>query len=215
MPQLSYQPLTAHQRQLVVVATRCCRALTQDQIVDHDFGCSSAFAHRCLRALVRADWLQQQKWVAELPPTSPQRLIRWAPGDRLPAFGRCAYQLRTSGRRPSQRLTIYSSTRRARDVLAGRCALKRTDQLGHDLALSSVYLKCGRPVYWLGEDQFAADREPHELLEDARIQVPGEPRPRLLIEWATPAYDKDRLQAFHEYAASWGCPYEIWGDVPC
>ncbi len=213
---MSVRLMTDRDSEMGRILARCCRALTARQLADRFFGGSLSGFDRSRQRLLRADWLQTWRVTVVPPPGRPQRLIHWQPGDRCPRLGPIAYQLRSLPPQPLRTMTIITSTRRCRLVWAGRCRVRRLDQLGHDLAVASVYLRYHRrhprlARCWESEDQFSAERRRFEKQADARIAVPG--RPRLLIEWATRSYDTPRLAGLHEQAARQGEAYEIWGDV--
>lgn len=140
-------------------------------------------------------------------------VLAWAVGERDPDIGAVAYRLQKRWTLPIRRTAIAIATRVAARRFGGHGGpLARPLQAGHDLHVTTVYLKYRqeRPraaADWLSESRLAPFRR-HRKIPDAAIGKAPD-RPRLFIEFGN-GYDARRVEAFHRDCAAEGCPYELW-----
>ncbi|MBS0261572.1 MAG: hypothetical protein JSS02_06400 [Planctomycetes bacterium] len=116
---------------------------------------------------------------------------------------------------PARQTTIFVATARAAGMFGGHSkgALRRQFQAGHDLGVTQVYVCISRynPSllrWWIGEDCLAPVRR-RQKLPDAVLSCSPDMLPYLVLEFGG-AYDKTRVQDFHEDCEARGLPYEIW-----
>jgi len=141
-------------------------------------------------------------------------VITWRPGQPDPDYYAVSYQL--TSRWPSEYVPtdIYVAADSGARMfgLSAAQPVRHPDQATHDLHLSAVYLTMlrERPEVaqaWIGEEEFAPERErqklPDAVVKDAAGNV------RMVIEFGG-KYDPVHFRAFHEDCRKRQTPYQVW-----
>lgn len=141
-------------------------------------------------------------------------ILTWEPGQPDPDYYAVSYRL--TSRWPSEYIptpVYFAAEPGARMFgIAAAQPIRHPDQVTHDLHLSAVYLTVFRKhpeiaQAWVGEDEFAVERErqklPDAVVKDAAGHV------RMVIEFGG-KYDPVRFRAFHEDCRKRTTPYQLW-----
>lgn len=207
------------QRDKIILRTlaKKVRLMTADQVAQawwRPSTASSVLAMRRLRAL-KAQRLVDTVTVPAHPMIDlAAPILTWQPGQPDPDYYAISYRL--TSRWPGQYVptSIYFATDRAVRMFGISAAqpIRHPDQATHDLHLSAVYIKLlhEQPELafaWIGEDEFAAEREGQKLPDAVTKDAAG--NVTLVIEFGG-KYDPVRFKAFHEDCRKRGTPYQLW-----
>jgi hypothetical protein len=161
-----------------------------------------------------SEQLQSTALAAPLPPM-PEAVVRWSPGEPDPDAGAVAWQLQSRWTEGPRITGVYLATTQATRLFGGKACgyLKREYQATHDLGVSQMYLDLHRrspelAAAWIGEDILAPYRR-RQKLPDAVVATSPEAQPTVVLEFGG-AYDKPRVQSFHEDCRDRGHAYELW-----
>ena len=209
--------LTPRDNAILSALTTKVRLLTLAQMVEAWWPASSSArpnARKRVALLLEAGLIKTATVPAHPMLSLDQPILTWRPGDAAPDFDQVAYQLQSRWPREYVPTHVYHASHRAARHYGSRShgAIRHPDQATHDLHLSSVFLRVLRDypqiaLQWVGEDEFAPEREgeklPDAVVKDAAGAV------RLVIEFGG-KYDPKRFKAFHEDCASRQLPYQLW-----
>ena len=92
--------------------------------------------------------------------------------------------------------------------------IPRAFQVSHDLGVTEMFLSIRRRQpkripFWIDEDRLAPFRRGEKLPDAILADSPGA-LPRLVLEFGSGNYGKERLLALHEDCEARGLPYELW-----
>ena len=210
--------LTDRDEQILQALCVRIRLMTLAQIAGHWWAGNkrqTEDARRRLAALVQAGYLTRSTALAAPLPPMNGPVIAWSPGEPEPDAGAVAWRLQSRWRESPRVVRVYLATALATRVFGGKAQgrLKQEYQATHDLGVSKMYLdlRLRSPKLaeaWIGEDILAPYRRGQKL-PDAIIAESPEHSPTLVLEFGG-AYDKPRVEAFHNDCRNRGVPYEIW-----
>lgn len=176
--------------------------------------------HRALIARRRLRLLREKGLLEEVTlPAHPmlplaEPIVRWRVGDEDPPFDQVAYRLQQRWAAQYRPTRIFFATARAARHFGAvnRGRILHPDQITHDLHVSALYLKLLKEApelaaHWVGEDEFAKERE-GEKLPDAVLRD-GKGPPAFVVEFGG-RYDASRLRDFHEDCRKRMLPYDLW-----
>lgn len=209
--------LTNRDKDILRTLAKKVRMMTADQVAQGWWKPSTVaidVATRRLRALKAYRLLDDVRLPAHPMLDLSLPLLTWKPGQSDPDYYAISYRL--TSRWPTEYLptTVYMASDRAVRMfgLSGAQRIQHPDQATHDLHLSAVYLRLlqDQPVLaqaWVGEDEFAAEREGQKLPDAVAKDAAG--NVVLVIEFGG-KYDPERFKAFHEDCRKRGTPYQLW-----
>ncbi len=210
--------LTRRDREILAALCNHVRLFTLGQIA----GCWWAkLSNPTAAAKRRLAQLQEQKLLvcfavlARPLPVMEQSILSWTPADPEPDLAAAAWKLQHRWRAETTRCDVYLASKLATTIFGGRAKgqLKRQYQATHDLGVSEMYLQLKRShsprlQYWIGEDVLAPHRRGQKLPDAVIATLPGA-TPQLVLEFGG-AYDKIRVNEFHQDCYQRALPYEIW-----
>jgi hypothetical protein len=204
--------LGRHEREMLATLARCVRLFTVDQIARTWFN-SRKVARARLKTLEAAGYARMRDALIHPELALEGPVVAWRPTQPTPPFGRIAHRLRTRWTKVVAPETVVVISEGAATQFGGLPAPPlRTDELGHDAHLASVYLRYRRTEpelarTWVGERIIKKSRGARGgPVPDASVR---DGRSRRFIEFAG-AYSKDRLETFHEFCAASQTAYELW-----
>lgn len=209
--------LTERDTAIVRTLSTKVRVLTLAQIACswwRDARQPGVLARKRLRHLTEARLIREEVLPAHpmLPLTEP--MLSWRPEDADPDFGAVAYRLqrRWSGEYAPTRVYLADRLAGLRFGSAARGRIQHPDQTTHDLHVSALYLKLlsERPelaASWVGEDEFAKEREGEKLPDAVLKDETGEVF--FVIEFGG-RYDAERFRDFHLDCRERELPYDLW-----
>jgi len=194
------------------------RLLTLKQIAGH-WWCGNKRAtddaRRRLAHLVTVGYLTRPRVLAAPLPDLSHPILRWSPGQPEPDAGAIAWQLQSRWTQGPRLEFVYLATAAATRIFGGKARgyLKQEFHATHDLGVSQMYLdlRSRSPKLaetWIGEDILAPYRR-RQKLPDAILATRPDAQPLVVLEFGG-AYDKRRVQAFHNDCRDRGLPYELW-----
>lgn len=207
-------PWTERDRELLVSLTHKVRLLTTDQVARGWWpGAAESTACERLQRLEGAGLLERTTVLASplLGLTTP--VFSWHPSAEAPNYGALSYLVQRRWTQPAARTSVVVASAKAAARFGGVGGrLKRPLQASHDLNLSEVYIHFrntapSRAARWVGEDVFAREHRGTKLPDAFLCNELG--RPESVVEFAG-SYSTERIEAFHEYCAEEGLPYELW-----
>lgn len=216
MPSLSdNMALTERDRDLLETLTLRVRVLSLAQIGRvwwHDSLRPISLIRRRLTQLQDAGFVETFDLMAhpELPVS--EALTKWTPGKPAPDFGALSWRLRSRWDQPQVNTRCVIATRLAGHFFGGYGGRKpRRAETSHDLHLSAVYLRIrahepDRAATWISEAARKKEAGFGEKLPDG-IVFDGQQK--TAIEFGG-AYDKPKLEAFHNFCQQQSLAYEIW-----
>lgn len=196
------------------------RLLTLSQVSRGFFGGDDRYASRRVERLSAARVLVRRSLVARSAPALDAPMVRWNPGSDAPDFASIsALLIKRWGRQQTVVANVVSLGSAARKLTgrSGDVRIKHPHQVGHDLALSEVFLRyldrapelAGR---WVGEDRLdlltPTKRKGRQAIPDAVLQN-AEGAPELAIELGG-LYSPQRIEALHQSFSKQELSYEIW-----
>ena len=208
--------LTARDEEILMALLSKVRVFSLAQIAKTwwcDSRNSERTALRRLQRLSASNLLSIRSVLAKPIPRLEAPLIRWRPRDRRPRFGSIAWQLQARWDSPLASTTICFATTTAARRLGGlNRELLNPLQVTHDLGTAEVYLKFreAEPEQarrWVGEDALRVVKG--KKVPDALIERADRRGFERAIEFGG-AYDRRRLQSFHQYCRREALRYEIW-----
>ena len=210
--------LTRRDEQVIQSLCARVRLMTLDQIAEHwwtDNKQPNDDARRRLSSLVDAGFLKRSTALAAPLPPMTEPVLSWSPGDDEPDCGAVAWQLQSRWIEGPRVVTVYLATTKATRIFGGKARgyLKQEYQATHDLGVSRMYLDLRKrspelAQAWVGEDLLAPHRR-RQKLPDAVIAPSPDARPTVVLEFGG-AYDKPRVESFHNDCRDRGLPYELW-----
>ena len=210
--------LTSRDEQVLQSLCARVRLMTLDQIAEHwwmDNKQPNDDARRRLSSLVDAGLLNSSTALAAPLPPMTEPVLSWLPGDEEPDCGAVAWKLQSRWTNGPRVVTVYLATTKATRIFGGKARgyLKQEYQATHDLGVSQMYLDLHRrspelAAAWIGEDILAPYRR-RQKLPDAVVATSPEAQPTVVLEFGG-AYDKPRVQSFHEDCRDRGHAYELW-----
>lgn len=167
-----------------------------------------------------AGLLTVRELVARVTPTFTAPLLTWEPGQAAPNFGKYSFTLMSRWKRQACNATRVIFLGKVASKLIGgghRRGLKSSLQVGHDLALTEVFIHYRSVApqmaqYWVVEDRLldfgvALPRRGHAV-PDAML-IDEQSQPIRAIELGG-LYSPERLQKLHESFSSRRLSYELW-----
>jgi hypothetical protein len=174
---------------------------------------SEAFVARRLRRLAASGLVLRSRVLARPLLDLVEPVMRWAPGDPDPDFGRASYRLKSRWVEPPVATTLYVAGRRAAHLFGGSGG--RLDfplQVTHDLHVCLLYvdLRARDPLVaarWRGEETLRVGRKRGKVPDAVLVDHRG--RPAKAIEFGG-SYEPERLRVFHRVCSNKRQPYEVW-----
>ena len=210
--------LTQRDEQIIQSLCAKVRLMTLTQIADYWWAKNKRRnddARRRLSSLVDAGFLKRSTALAARLPPMVKPVLSWSPGDEEPNLGAVAWQLQSRWTSGPCIVTVYLATTKATRIFGGKARgyLKQEYQATHDLGVSQMFLNLRQRSpdlarAWIGEDILAPYRR-RQKLPDAVIASSPEATPTVVLEFGG-AYDKPRVQSFHNDCRNRGTPYELW-----
>ena len=216
MPSFS---LTQRDHKILDCLANRVRLLTTDQLSRAFFDGDDRYAKRRSNVLLKAGLLKVSSLVARISPPLDHPLYCWRPGMETPNYNHFSVLLRRRwGRQPSREASIFILGKNANNLVGGRYLgrIKNALQIGHDLALSEVFLHYLRVEPELTRSWFVEDRINKSTLPSKRgIAIPDamlvdrSGKPIRAIELGG-VYSVKRLRTLHQTFSNWGLSYELW-----
>lgn len=211
--------LSSRDRQILDALATQVRAFTVDQVAAGYFAGDQDNARRRLRRLAHHHWLDLRSAHVRLVPPLEKPLWQWAPGEARPNYGAISARLRRRwSNQPNRSIQLVGLGATAAKCygLRHRKRIGHPLQLGHDIALTEVFLLfreqfSGDSYQWLGED--AATR--WNLSDPRAGAVPD----ALLLDDAGNTdraielgglYSPQRIATLHQAFSTREIGYEIW-----
>ena len=196
------------------------RLLSLSQVSRGFFGGDDRYASRRVERLSVACVLVRRSLVVRTAPVLDAPVVRWNAGSDAPDFASISAFLIDRWQKQETAITNVVSLGTAARKLTGRSSgmrIKHPHQVGHDLALSEVFLRyldrapeiAGR---WVGEDRLdlltSTRGKAKQAVPDAVIQN-ADGAPELAIELGG-LYSPARIETLHQSFAKQELSYEIW-----
>lgn len=207
--------LTQRDNELLESLTRRIRVLSVDQIHRSwwpDSSTSETTVRR-LRQLEHAGYLDRILLMAHPESALSDPILIWKSGEPLPNLGSVAWQLQSRWPEPLISTDCVIATRMAGVFFGGHGGRKpRRAETTHDLHLSAVFLQMRtdspeRAQSWISEDERKKETGHGEKLPDAIVTDGSR---RTAIELGGKSYDREKLEAFHDFCVASDLDYEIW-----
>ena len=207
--------LTPRDTELLEVLTRRIRMLSITQIGRVWWPTSEspeAIARRRLVQLEQAGYLERLSVMAHPELELAQPVAVWRPGLPTPELGPISWRLKSRWTEPLVNTACVIATKFAGRFLGGYGGRKpRRAETTHDLHLSSVFLQMRtrqpeRAATWISEADRKKETGYGEKLPDG-IVLDGDHK--TAIEFGG-AYDRPKLEEFHEFCHDQKLAYEIW-----
>jgi hypothetical protein len=207
--------VTLRDQEIAQALVQKVRVFGQRQIADHWWEGQLPNARRRLKRLANQGLVTRLTVQARSLPVFEAPLVTWRPTDPDPDFGAVAYRCQERWRlRPVRPCTAWIATDTAAHFYGGvrRGELKLATQATHDLGVAAVWLRLSQvapqwAAAWRSEDLLAHTRRGEKLPDAFVVDQCGQ------VVWVIEfggAYDKARVQAFHQDCLARQLPYQIW-----